>query len=65
MRKKGLLLLSLIAYSLLMIGIVKVKIYKYENSSFAINSKAINFSIDATSAIVYNASSKEILYQKN
>ena len=65
MRKKGLLLLSLIAYSLLMIGIVKVKIYKYENSSYAINSKAINFSIDATSAIVYNASSKEILYQKN
>ncbi len=65
MRKKGLLLLSFIAYGLLIAGIVKVKIYKYENSIYTINSKAVSFSVDASSAIVYNASNKEILYQKN
>lgn len=65
MRKKSLIFLSLIAYVLLIISVIKVKTYKYDNSIYTLNEKSINFLIDATSSVVLNANTMEILYQNN
>lgn len=65
MRKKGLIFLSLIAYVTLIIGLVKIKVYKAEQVDSAFSKIQLNEQIDAKAAVVLDAKTLAILYEKN